>query len=163
MTDDVIRHARTDIMLVKYGRDRIVPRRILLPTAGGAHARKAQTYATDLVGAGGQLTLCAVLKRDAPQSLVEEQSERLVEERDEMDGGDSVRTTVVKGDSVAEGVIEAGRDYDAIMVGSATQSFSSQLLFGTIPERIAQEADSTVIVVKSHRRVRALVGRIVAD
>jgi len=48
VTDDVVRLARADIMLVRFGPDRTVPRRILLPSAGGVHARKAQGYALAL-------------------------------------------------------------------------------------------------------------------
>ena len=47
--------------------------------------------------------------------------------------------------------------------GPPGDSFSSRIVFGTIPERVAREAPGTVMVLKSHERVRAFMGRVVAD
>ena len=54
ITDDVVNLARADIMLVRFGPERVVPRRILLPTAGSVHAEKAVGYALGLAEGGGE-------------------------------------------------------------------------------------------------------------
>ena len=164
VTDDVVRLARADIMLVRFGPERVVPRRVLLPTAGGVHARKARGYALGMTEAGGgSLTLAAVVPAGAPEGKRAEQEERLAEERAEMPEGVAVETRILAGAAVVESIVAAAGDFDAVMVGASGDSFSSRILFGSIPERVAREAPGTVIVLKSHDRVRAFVGRVAAD
>ena len=159
VTDDVVRLARADIMLVKFGPERAVPRRILLPTAGGLHARKAKGYAIGMTEAdGGRLTLASIVPAAAPEAKRAAEEQRLAEERAELPEDVAVGTRVIAGAGVAESVLGAAGDYDAVMVGASGDSFSSRILFGTIPERIAREAGTTVMVLKSHDRVRAFVG-----
>ncbi len=169
VTDNVVRLGRADIMLVKFGAEPSAPRRILLPTAGGVHARKAAGYASALADAqDGRLTLAAFVPSDAPASRTAGQQERLAAEKAALTEGDAsppalASTRILEGAGVAESIIRAAADYDAVMVGASEDSFSQRILFGTIPERIAREAPGTVIVFKSHDRVRAFVGRVAAD
>ena len=82
---------------------------------------------------------------------------------DELPEGAVVETRVLDGAGVVESIVAAAEDYDAVMVGASGDSFSSRIVFGTIPERIAREAPGTVMVLKSHERVRAFLGRVAAD
>ena len=161
VTDDVVRLGRADIMLVKFGRELAAPKRILLPTAGGGHARKAKGYALAMTSAEGRLTLAAVAPATSSDARLAEEKERLAQERAELPAEAAVETRVMRG-GVAESVLFAAREFDGIMVGASSESFSSRILFGTLPERIAREARGTVIVLKSHDPVRAFVGRVVA-
>ena len=164
VTDDVVRLARSDILLVKFGAERAVPRRILLPTAGGVHARKAQGYALGLAGGdGGRLTLAAFVPDGTPDARRAQQQERLTEERADLLDGAAVSTRILPGSGVADSILAAAGDYDAVLVGASGDSFSQRILFGTVPERIAKEAPGTVMVLKSHDRVRAFIGRVAAD
>ena len=164
VTDDVVRLARADIMLVRFGPGRAVPRRILLPTAGSVHARKAAGYAAGLTeGGGGTLTLAGVVPVDVSEPKRAEKEKWLAGERAGMPAGAAVETRVLAGSGVVESIVAAADDYDAVMVGASGDSFSSRILFGTIPERIAREAPGTVMVLKSHERVRAFMGRVAAD
>jgi len=164
VTDDVVRLARSDIMLVKFGGEPAVPRRILLPSAGGIHAHKAKGYALGMTDAnGGELTLASVVLANAPEGRQAEEEERLGEERAELPEDAVVSTRVVSGTGVAESIVAAAPDYDAVMIGASGDSFSSRILFGSIPERVAREAPGMVVVLKSHDRVRAFVGRVAAD
>lgn len=163
VTDDVVRLGRADILLVKFGSEPAVPRRILLPSAGGVHARKAQGYALGMAEGGGRLTLAACVSPSAPESRRAEQEERLAGERAELSEDAPVSARILAGTGVAESILSAAGEYDAVMVGASEDSFSHRVLFGTIPERIAREAAGTVMVLKSHDRVRAFVGRVAAD
>ena len=164
VTDDVVRLARADIMLARFGSERVVPRRVLLATAGGVHARKARGYAVGMTEAGGgALTLATVVPPGAPEGRRAEHVERLAAERAEMPEGAAVETRILDGAGVVESIVAAAGDFDAVMVGASGDSFSSRILFGTIPERVAREAPGTVIVLKNHDRVRAFMGRVAAD
>ena len=164
VTDDVVRLARSDIMLVKFGGEPTVPRRILLPSAGGIHARKAKGYAHAMTDTdGGELTLASVVLASAPEGRWTNEEERLAAERGELPEHTAVATRVISGTGVVESLVAAAGDYDAVMVGASGESFANHILFGTIPERIAREAPGTVLVFKGHDRVRAFMGRVAAD
>ena len=100
---------------------------------------------------------------DAPDDRQAEEEERLARERAELPEEAAVATRVISGTGVAESIVAAASGYDAVMVGASGQSFSNNILFGTLPERIAREAEGTVLVFKGHDRVRAFVGRVAAD
>ncbi len=66
-TEAVIKNARSDIMFVKLTNNEL-PRRILLPTAGGEHARCAEQYAAALARYfDGSITVCQVAEGNEPQ------------------------------------------------------------------------------------------------
>ena len=140
VTDDVVRLARADIMLVRFGPGRTVPSRILLPSAGGLHARKARGYALAMTEGGGELTLAAVVPAGVPEGRRAEEAKRLAAEREDLPEDAPVDTRVLAGAGVVEGIVGASDGYDAVMVGASGDSFSQRILFGTIPERIAREA-----------------------
>jgi amino acid transporter/nucleotide-binding universal stress UspA family protein len=165
VTDDVINHARTDILLAKLT-DHASWKRLLLPTAGGEHARSAQRYAAAIVASeGGSVTLCSVVAPDAPAEALESEEERLRKSVEWMLENQGIDTdfTVIRHRSISEGIIAEGERYDAIIVGAAGKSFSNQILFGSIPEEIARNSAKPVIVIKRHHRVKALLGRVMSE
>ncbi len=164
VTDDVVRLARCDIMLVKFGSRPGVPKTVLLPTAGGAHAGKAKSYALAMTDVDdGCLTLVAVVPSFAGPDRREEEKARLARERSELPLDARVEHRVISGAGVVEVVLAVAGEHDAVMVGASEASFSSRVLFGSLSERIAREASGTVIVLKSHEKVRAFIGRVTAD
>ena len=118
VTDDVVTHARRDIILVKLVGEQL-PKRLLLPSAGGPHAERAEEYAADIARSqGGRLTLCSVLKPDAsPQQATAEQ-ERLQQATERIQttaGLADVATRVIHHGSVVAGILEAAQEHDAIV------------------------------------------------
>lgn len=164
VTDAIVKHARADIMLIKLRTDATF-RRILLPTAGGEHARWAEQYGATIASTfNGQLTLCQVVPTDHGANTKQEQNLNEAKARIESFKPDvPVDSTVVTASSVSEGIIQAAADCDTIMLGAANQNFNTSVLFGNIPESIAREADKTVIMVKHYNRVQALYGRVMAE
>lgn len=163
VTDDIVRHAQSDVMLVKLVGPGL-PRRVLLPSAGGVHAQRAAEYAASIVRiSGGSVTLCSVVAPDAPASRVAEQEQRLAAARDRIrdkSGLQDVGTEIIRNESISAGIIDAAADYDGVVLGATGDSLTRQVLFGTVAEDIAKQLDRTVIVVKRHQPVRALIGRV---
>lgn len=162
VTDAVVTHARTDIMLVKLMGEAQF-QRILLPTAGGEHAQWAEQYGATIVDQyGGELTLCQVVAQEsngAPQQALDEAKARIRG----IKPGISVDSKVLSADSVTKGIVTASAEYDTVMLGAASQSFNPKVMFGNIPEAVARETDKTVIVVKHHNTVKALYGRMMGE
>lgn len=168
VADAVVNHARTDIMLVKLV-DNTPMCRFLLPTAGGQHARLAEEYAASVVRfqkqAPASITVCSVTQKNAQQNIQTAVEEKLDQAIARIKGknGLTIDKTVIYHESVIDGIIEEGKNYDAIVVGAAGGSIYPQMLFGNIPENIAKNYDRPVIVVKKYNPIKALLGRVMGE
>jgi amino acid transporter/nucleotide-binding universal stress UspA family protein len=163
VTDDVVRLARTDIMLVKLTAEQKPLRKLLLPSAGGEHARRAQRYAVDIAKAnGGAIELCSVVDpEDEARAKTEEA--RLAEAKGRVEDFDAVETKLIRHRSIPVGIIKESEQYDAVVLGATRESFYSQILFGSIPEAVVRRASCPVILVKNYHPVKALVGRVMSE
>jgi nucleotide-binding universal stress UspA family protein len=166
ITDEVVMRATTDIMLVKLTGPEL-PKHLLLPTAGGTHARRAEQYAADIAKSqGGHLTLCSIVPPDAPEELLESETTRLDAAKQsiaEVTGLEAVDHVILRDRAISDAIVEEGKKHDAVVVGAAGQSFSNQILFGSIPEEVARESEKPVIVIKHYHRVKALLGRVMSE
>ena len=165
VVDAVVSHARADVMLVKQT-DHKPLSRFLLPTAGGDHARCAEGYLASILRvAGGSVTTCSVVRPDATETDVDEANKRLAEASSRITSENELQadSKLIHHKSVSVGVIEEAEDYDAVVVGAAGGSIYPQILFGSIPETIAKRCPRTVILVKRHDPVKALMGRVISE
>ena len=165
VVDTVAIHARSDMMLVKQVGEEPL-RSFLLPTAGGEHARCAEQYIASLVrGHGGSLTVCGVVPPDAADEDVKMFGKRLKEAQGRVvqNGDLHVDSKLIRHESVSVGIINEAKNYDAVVVGAAGQSIYPQILFGSIPEAVAKRYNHSVILIKHHHPLKALVGRVIAD
>ena len=165
VVDDVVRHARADIMLVKQVSHEPL-RRFLLPMAGGEHSRCAEDYVASLARShDGSMTMCGVVAPDAAEADVQTTTDRLEEAaaRTLSKGELQVDTKLVRHRSVSVGIIQEAKEYDAVVVGAAGGSVYPRILFGSIPETIAKRSSQPVILVKHHHPVKALLQRVMGD
>jgi basic amino acid/polyamine antiporter, APA family len=166
IVDTVVEHSRTDLLVARLVGDEL-PKRLLLSSAGGEHARRAATYAADVADfTGGSLTLSTVLAPNSQEELVQSETERLDMMKTQLHEGGArapVDTKLIQHRAVVAGVLETGKSYDAIVVGAAGGGFWSSRIFGSVPEQIAAESDRSVIVVKKYRPLEALVRRVMAE
>lgn len=164
VTDDVVTHARTDIMLVKLASNGQPFRRILLPTADGEHARRAAEYAALMADSlDSSLTLCSILPPNQSQEEIEPVRERLDLIKERITQVTDIETKIIPNPSIEDGILEETEGYDAVVIGATRDSFTRQILFGSIPETVARHAKCSVIVVKRHHAVKALVGRVMSE
>jgi amino acid transporter/nucleotide-binding universal stress UspA family protein len=171
-TEAVVKNARSDVMFVKLTNNEL-PRRILLPTAGGEHSICAEQYAAALAGYfDGSITVCQVAEEKESQeeiSIFEERlnlaKERLLTQTNfNLPKLKNVDELIIHNESISKGIIEEGNKYDVVMVGATRKKgLTTTPLFGGIPLQIAKELNNTVIVVKYYNPVKALVGRVVGE
>ena len=165
ITDTIVNHANTDLMLARIVKDAPF-KKIFIPTAGGEHAQCAERYAADITKfAKGQLTLCQVVPPAASAERLEQNQRNLAEaiERIPTDNDLEITTKVVTDESVTNGILKTAKGYDLMMIGAAGKSIYPQILFGSIPEEIAKKAQTSVIIVKHYDRVKALLGKVVSE
>jgi nucleotide-binding universal stress UspA family protein len=136
----------------------------LLPTSGGDHARRAEGYAASLLKeTGGSLTVLSIEGTMVADGRAHDNLRQAGERLTALGLGAEVEKALVKHDSVPQAIIEQARAYDALVIGATRDSYSRQVLFGSIPEKVAKEAEHSVIVVKAHDPLRAFVGRVVGE
>ena len=152
-------------MLVKYT-DRSFPKKILLPTAGGEHALRAEFHARSFMEQGGtELEVCSVLPPNADQAA-KDYSHKTINAavtRFEKASVKGASTKIIIHNSIVDGIIEEGKNYDAVMNGATQHPFFRKFFFGNIPERIAKYKDISVILVKRYNPVRGAIERILED
>jgi APA family basic amino acid/polyamine antiporter len=61
---------------------------------------------------------------------------------------------VVPASDVVDGILGEAANFDQIIIGASEEGLLEQTLFGSIPQRVAKEALTTVIMVKSHDIVK---------
>jgi nucleotide-binding universal stress UspA family protein len=166
IVDTVVEHTRADILVARLVGDEL-PKRLLLPSAGGEHARRAATYAADLADhTGGALTLSTVIAPDSQEELVTSERTRLdlmATGLREAGSKADIDTRLIQHRTVVAGVLETSQEYDGIGLGAAGAGFWSTKMFGSVPEQIAREANRSVLVVKRYRPLEALVRRVMTE
>jgi len=156
---DVVRGAKCDVAVL---RDRGIReadiKRVLVPVGGGPHARLALRLAWDIVRAEkGSLTVLRILPQSDEVDIAVEMAvlRQIVE--DELEGvPDNVAFQVKRSNSVVEGILaevtntEEQEGYDLITIGASEEWFLRSLLFGSIPDRVANGAPCSVLMVRKY-------------
>jgi hypothetical protein len=58
---------------------------------------------------------------------------------------------VLPADDVVDGIVREAADHDLVVIGATAERLFEQVLFGTIPERVALRAPVTVMMVKGYK------------
>jgi amino acid transporter/nucleotide-binding universal stress UspA family protein len=154
--DLVAVHPPCDLAVVRF-RKRQEPRRILVPTAGGENARLAISLAIDQVrqfaartGDSPVVTLLYMcVPGDCSPELQAQGYELLRNLASEYDYPLQVKVT--SAEDVVDGIVQESAEHDLVVIGATAERLFDQVLFGTIPERVALRAPVTVMMVKGYK------------
>ncbi|MBN4056432.1 universal stress protein, partial [Rhodothermus sp. AH-315-K08] len=164
-TDDVVKHARRDIILAKLTEHDSL-KSFLLPTAGGTHARRAEEYIGSIArSVGGSLTVCSVAPTDASAEKTAQLTDQLnqaklrIAAKHKLD----VSSQIISNASVVDGILAEAESHDVVVVGASRDKIYKHILFGTIPEDIAKRTSKPVILVRHYEPVKDLIGRVMEE
>lgn len=153
--DLLARNPPCDLAVVRF-RSTHLPKKILVPIAGGPNARMALeialTQADAIKEQVGEVTVQAVHILRASGDL--EAAEHKLREDLDITGWPVDIKMVVSADDVAGVILKEAEDYDQIVMGASAEGLLEQGLFGSIPERVGEEAAATVVMVKRHDLVK---------
>ncbi len=145
-----------DLAVIRFRRRR-EPRRILVPTSGGTHANlsidlaidQARSFA-DRTGESPVITLLYVCRpAEASPEVLAKGYELL---RSLASGFDyPLEVTVKAADNAVDGILDESAHHDLVVIGATAERLFDQVLFGTIPERVALRAPVTVMMVKGYK------------
>lgn len=159
--DEILSETPVDVLVKRIDRTGDDVESILVPVAGGPHTE----YAAEVAGSiarehGARVELVTVLGEESEESMTEAR-ELLTETSAALGVVDSVEETVLVGDVVPEivGRVEE-RGHDVTVLGAARGGLLRRVLVGDVPEAIARESESAVIMARRGKRVTALWRRL---
>jgi uncharacterized hydrophobic protein (TIGR00271 family) len=142
--------------------------RILVPTSGGPHAPLATRVGLLLAKEYGATVNTVYITHPEASEEEQQQGQRQIEgtlqamreQARDMRGkerGDlqleavPIQSHLVEAESVLEGIVQAGTKTDLVLIGASEESVIDQVLFGTLPEQVAQQCPTPVMMVKHYR------------
>ncbi len=124
---------------------------ILLPWGGGLHAQLGLEIALRVARiTGATVNLLRVVREDVD---VEGEKAALADTVTDIAGDDGeVQYLVQQADSVTEGIGTTmdETDYDFVIIGASREWTLRQVLFGSIPDVVADQADCSVLMVRRY-------------
>ena len=146
VVEAVLRDARCDVVVVS-GKGTGPASRILVPTAGGPHARAAARLAMVLASSGrSSVTLVSVLTAATTAEQMEDNQRRLVHTLDGLPDTFAPEMKTVRASDVAEGIIQEAGAHDLVLMGVSDESLLDRLVFGNVSLRVAARVPATVLV-----------------
>ena len=145
-----------DLAVVRF-RKRQEPRRILVPTAGGANTRLVISLAIDqarrFAERTGESPVVTLLYVCVPARACPEVQARGYELLRNLASGYDypLEVKVTPADDVVDGIVDESAQHDLVVIGATAERMFDQVLFGTVPERVAQRAPVTVMMVKGYK------------
>jgi len=135
------------------------PRRILVPVAGGPNARLSLELAitqADAIeqhtGKRPEVTALNLITENGDETIRDQRRSELLREL-EMERW-SVELSIVPAEDVVQGILREAAGFDQIVIGAPEEGVLEQTLFGSIPQRVAEKASTTVVMVKHHHPVK---------
>jgi len=157
--DRVVTEAKCDVLVERIGPKAVAIRSILLPTAGGPHARFAAELARAIAaGEKARVDVGYVIAPGADQGVREAAQARIRGTAEGLEGCE-VRLVLLEGSDVVETIVRASADYDLLLLGATREGLLRQLVLGAIPEEVGRRAKTTVIMAKKNVGLASLLTR----
>lgn len=161
IVDTVVTDATCDVLV-----ERIDPTppgtidSILLPTAGGPHAALASEVARAIAHSTG--ARIEVLRIVAPDADDDERAFADETIEDALEGLHRVESegTVIEADNIVDAIIDRAADHDLTVIGATREGLLQRLVFGTIPEQVAEGVESTVILTRRNLGITSRLKRL---
>jgi len=123
--------------------------KVLVPVSGGPNAPLAMDIALNVSTQNTVTALNVMPDEDAEDEAKALESTRWLDEftkpwRD----NPMFRIKMTTASTVMEGILEEAKDYDVLMIGASGESIFNQVMFGSIPQQIAQKHAGTTLIVR---------------
>lgn len=133
--------------------------RILVPVGSGPHSSLAFQLAAELASGAspiaaeptGMTALHVVPQRQTSRDMFSASARSFRQALGKrVRDPNLVRKTVVSDDTAQAILEELSAGYDAVVMGTSREALIDRLLFGEVPQRVADESDIAVVVVRRH-------------
>ncbi len=144
--DRIVERVTKDQVIIKPGKSKVNAeiKKILLPTAGGPHGKFAAKMAKILSSVyGADVTVLHVNLMNRSENDIRKMLSSVINQFE-----DKVKLEISNSQGVSNSILENGSDHDLIIMGATNEGAFQQLLFGSIPKRVASEYDKTLMITK---------------
>jgi amino acid transporter/nucleotide-binding universal stress UspA family protein len=150
--DPVVRVAACNVAVVRWRGTKGKLKKLLLPTAGGPHARYAATLAAELARANGAaLTVCYVVHRGAAEADREAALGWIDKTLEEAElKGVKLEKTLLESDSVQRAIIDESKNHDLTIIGASNVKPWKKLVLGDIPRNVHLKSPGAVMMVRKY-------------
>lgn len=156
--DTVVTDADCDVLVERIDPDTpVAVGSVLLPTAGGPHTELAGEVARSIAHAtGAHVELLRVIAAESERDSAESALEGMLEDFPDTDA----EVTVVANDDVVDAITARSADHDVTVIGATREGLLQRVVFGTIPERVGEEAESTVVLARRNLGIPSRLRRL---
>jgi amino acid transporter/nucleotide-binding universal stress UspA family protein len=151
--DSIVKRAPCDLTLVTF-HDETIGRPVAL-AGPGPHSPVAARRAVDFAAVDGAVPTLLNVQHPATagDASAIERGEAVIDRVASEAGLDSAdyESEVVVDDDIGAAIVETVSQYDTICVGLSERSEASRIMFGTIAERVSQDATGNVGIVRGTR------------
>jgi nucleotide-binding universal stress UspA family protein len=148
--DTLVERAPCDLYVERVGREANGVDSVLLPVAGGPHVGAAAQIARAIaLGNDARVLVFSVATGD---EQVDEADAFVAEGREALSGTTDdelrVETATVRGDDVTDAVVDEAADHDVVVLGTTRQGAIRRTLVGSVPRRVVERTERTVILAR---------------
>jgi CIC family chloride channel protein len=149
--DRIVANPPSDVAILRH-RDYGELRSILVPVAGGPNGRLAVSLAIALArntrNALTKVTLINVAVGGIDPSVTEARAKNAFRRASEGLEYHSIETRIVSATDPLDGILNAARDFDMVVLGATQARFFRNVLIDNVAEQVANQAECPVIIVK---------------
>jgi nucleotide-binding universal stress UspA family protein len=148
--DTLVERAPCDLYVERVGREADGVDSVLLPVAGGPHVGAAARMARAIaLGNDARVVVFSVAADDEGVADAEAfVSEGEAELGGTTDGELRVETATVRADDVTDAVVAEAADHDVTVMGTTRQGAIRRTLVGSVPRRVVERTEGTVILAR---------------
>ncbi len=157
--DLISKNPPCDLAVVRYRRGDW-PARILVPVAGGPNARLALELAlteADFIeqklNRPVKVAALNIISGPADAETIEQRRQSLLKDLD-IEGWPVEINIIGTEKGIGETIVEYAAAYEQIIIGASNERLLEQSFFGSIPQYVAEQALTNVIMVKQHDMVK---------
>ena len=155
--DPILLRARSDIAVIRFepGRGWKPIRRILIPTAGGPHAKLAAELAKSVASGDATITLIYVGRTKDDEKIAQKAFEETEEILQDLRDFPNLRVTrkFIVAENPVKAIAREAENYDAVFMGSTAEPFLKNFLMGVFPEKVVRETSKTVVMTRKWVRL----------
>lgn len=153
--DEVIEGAACDVAIIRGQWNQTIES-ILVPVSGGPNAPRAAEIALKLCD---NMTLLNIARPTENNQEIRLRHEMLKEVKEQLSHPDTIHTRLDRANSPMKGILDAAKDFDAMLMGASEQGFLDQQWFSPLLIRIANEYDKPIALVRNFSGVTQMVAR----
>ncbi len=153
--DSIASQAPCEVTVVKFGREKIGSVLALVGSGPNASLAVRRAHEINKKAGVGELTVLNARKGEKEEEEeLRNRGIRMIEKTTNKARLESseYKPKVIIGEDVEKAILEEVKNYDTICIGGTEHSVLSHTIFGSLPEKIGEIAEGSVVMVKGYRK-----------